>query len=64
MNWISVKEKMPTENSSEQSKDVLVCTIHNEIQVGYTHKGYWQEFYGSREINEVTHWAELPELPE
>lgn len=63
--WISVKKAMPNED-----KEVLILLETNEQMVAYQSFGKWQvcisvpntTFY--QNIDEVTHWMLLPELPE
>ncbi len=63
MEWINIEEKLPLENKRQQSEDVLVYNGMSEMQVGYTLEGFWQDYYGGRNIEKVTHWKPLPEAP-
>lgn len=61
MKWISVKDKLP-----ENSIDVLILT--NEGGCHFCHVG---SIWGKKEwathsevLHHVTHWMQLPELPE
>jgi len=63
MEWIKLTDRLPLENENQQSEDVLVYNNLGEIQVGYTLEGFWQDYYGARNIDKVTHWQPLPEAP-
>ena len=53
-NWISVKDKLP------EDYDAYLCTGGDiEMEIIYFDPEFgWQEEYG------ITHWMNLPELPE
>lgn len=59
-NWISVKEK-----EIPKCKDILFC---NQYQIGMGSINYdgkpWIFHSQSPWESEITHWAELPKLPE
>ena len=60
--WISVKDRLP-----EDAMHSVVRTDDGEYQVAWRENGYWFMFnpccvYDSQ-VNDVTHWMPLPELP-
>ena len=61
--WISVKDKMPEENEHQCSKDVLTYYSLGLISIGFTHKGFWQNETGERNIKDVRNWKPLPKPP-
>jgi hypothetical protein len=68
--WISVKDRLP-----EKQKWVLFHTIWNEIEKGalcdwenelcsdFHYKSYCQCSCNSVELENITHWREIPEPP-
>ena len=63
MNWISVSEKMPPKDN----QTVLVASKHYvEPVLGFFDRTNrrWCEQLDDMVIDNVTHWAELPEMPE
>ena len=61
--WISVKDKMPKENEHQCSEDVLIHYSLGLISIGFTHKGFWQNEKGERNIEDVRNWKPLPKPP-
>lgn len=54
--WIKVSERLP-----EEGIWVIFCNNKNSINFGYlTEKWYDNNCF---EVNNVTHWQNLPELP-
>ncbi len=62
MEWISVKERLP-----EERMNVLVCfgTHKYDVEIGWFDKGQWYDDteYQNINLNNVTHWMPLPEIP-
>lgn len=58
--WVSVSERLP-----EKRRDVLVCS-HGHITVGWVGDSERWYTYCTADTcwQHVTHWQELPELPE
>lgn len=60
MEWISVKDRLPEEGDA-----VLVFArdcIMGEAR--FNKDGfYWNDFFGSPDFSEVTHWIRWPETP-
>lgn len=57
--WISVHDRLP-----EEETKVLVCRDWQYIEIGYVWMDDWFTWENNEVIPFVTHWAELPELPE
>ena len=59
--WISVHDRLP-----EEEAKVLICDGWENIDIAY--RGWDDCWYGWTTnyivIGDVTHWAELPELPQ
>ena len=58
--WISVNNRMPKENEHQCSEDVLIHYSLGLISIGFTHKGFWQNEKGERNIEDVRNWKPLP----
>lgn len=65
MNWMSVKDKLPS-----TATEVLIYDDCNEIWIAVFGKSCWDVknpscecCYDAWEEHEVTHWMELPEPP-
>lgn len=65
MTWINVAESLPIESFDEPAhlKRLWICTARFGAQEGFFMEGKFMSDY-SCQILEVTHWLELPELPE
>ena len=61
--WISVNDRMPEENEHQCSEDVLTYYSLGLISIGFTHKGFWQNETGERNIEDVRNWKPLPKPP-
>jgi hypothetical protein len=61
--WISVNDRMPEENEHQCSEDVLIYYSLGLISIGFTHKGFWQNETGERNIEDVKNWKPLPKPP-
>lgn len=72
--WIDVNDKLPEITDWPQpevglkkmgwSKDVLICLDGLAITTGYYRSdGQWF-IHDEHEVNRVTHWMPLPELPD
>jgi hypothetical protein len=61
--WISVNDRMPEENEHQCSEDVLIHYSLGLISIGFTHKGFWQNEKGERNIEDVRNWKPLPKPP-
>ena len=61
--WISVNDRMPKENEHQCSEDVLIHYSLGLISIGFTHKGFWQNETGERNIEDVRNWKPLPKPP-
>ena len=66
MDWINVKEKLPTQTRREESDKVLVYLTDikgdKDIELmSYNHvQGFWNTITGTCK---VTHWQPLPKAP-
>jgi len=66
MDWINVKEKLPTQTRREESDKVLVylTDINGDKEtalMSYNHvQGFWNTITGTCK---VTHWQPLPKAP-
>lgn len=56
--WRSVEEELPQKNG-----DYLICTEYREIEIAFWEDNYWLG-NDSYPVRNVTHWRELPSLPE
>ena len=56
--WISIKDRLPEEDSRGISKVVIAYYADGRVRDHYTHKGVWWQPRG-----EITHWMPLPEPP-
>lgn len=59
--WISVKDRLPEDNS-----DVLAYmqnSIESRIFPACYHKGWWEDCIWNTRCLSVTHWMPLPEPP-
>ena len=61
--WISVNDRMPEENEHQCSEDDLIHYSLGLISIGFTHKGFWQNEKGERNIEDVRNWKPLPKPP-
>ena len=61
--WISVNDRMPKENEHQCSEDVLIHYSLGLISIGFTHKGFWQNEKGERNVEDVRNWKPLPKPP-
>ena len=61
--WISVNDRMPKENEHQCSEDVLIHYSLGLISIGFTHKRFWQNEKGERNIEDVRNWKPLPKPP-
>jgi len=67
--WIPVSERLPEENDAcLVALDVSVFGNKGKaVDMGYINKGVWHDAHSEApfaEINPVTHWQELPQLPD
>ena len=67
MTWISVKHYLPTMFDQEVSMNVLILIDNEHVTSGSLFKDCcgleWYDYNGEH-IETVTHWMNLPEMPE
>ena len=65
MDWISVKDRLPLEKDEKTSRIVLAVREDLEIFTAFCvrEKG-WHVYISDVVFNDVTHWRELPRLPD
>ncbi len=58
MKWINIDDEMPLMNEC-----VLVVCDEIIVQAFWNHTEEWLDCRNDWRLNDVTHWAEMPELP-
>ena len=67
--WISVEDRVPTmpfqNMDGRHSQSVLAYTAHDLMRVCYYHDYRWELAGPDKiQVEDVTHWAPLPDPPE
>lgn len=71
LEWISTKDRLPDEGEYVliNSRTYISDFLETIFAVAYLDNGWWRDSWFDRQIaletdKDITHWAELPELPE
>lgn len=69
--WISTKDRLPDEGAYVliNSRTYISDFLETIFAVAYLDNGWWRDSWFDRQIaletdEDITHWAELPELPQ
>lgn len=72
MSWIDIENKKPNEGDNvillDSHKQIHIGflyrdTLHEDLHQDYTVVEVWRDRYDDQDLEEITHWMPLPELP-